>query len=215
MARLQKLTILPLTPARWPDFVKLFGKNGACAGCWCLWWLLPRKQWVEQRGAGNRKAMQTLVRNHRQPGLLAYAGNEPVGWCAVSPREHYVRLRQSRLLQPVDDQPVWSVTCFFVARKFRRCGITVALLRAAAAFARRNGAQILEGYPTDPGKDQPDAFVYTGLASAFRKSGFEEVARRSPTRPIFRRLLRRPGVRRLPSKADAEKDCPASEGGSH
>ena len=154
-----------------------------------MWWLLPRKQWNAQKGGGNRKAMRALVKDNRKPGLIAYADGEPVGWCAVSPRERYVRLETSRVLQPVDDQPVWSITCFFVAREYRRCGLTVALLKAAAYFARKSGAKILEGYPTEPRKDQPDAFVYTGLASAFRKAGFEEVARRSPTRPIFRRLL--------------------------
>ena len=181
-----KLTIHPLTPARWPDFEKLFGEKGACAGCWCMWWLLPRKEWNEQKGAGNRKAMRALVKRKRKPGLLAYVGDEPVGWCAVSPRERYVRLESSRVLQPVDDQPVWSVTCFFVARRYRRRGITVSLLKAAGEFAQQNGATILEGYPTETSKDLADAFVYTGLASAFKKAGFKEIARRSATRPIFR-----------------------------
>jgi GNAT superfamily N-acetyltransferase len=187
-----KLTVHPLTPARWRDFEKLFGKNGACAGCWCLWWRLPRKQWNEQKGAGNRRAMRTIVRGNRKPGLIAYADGEPVGWCALSPRECYPRLETSRLLSPVDDQPVWSVTCFFVAKEHRRRGITVALLKGAGAFAKKNGATILEGYPSEPAKNQADVFVYTGLASAFRKAGFKEVARRSPTRPIFRMQLARP-----------------------
>jgi GNAT superfamily N-acetyltransferase len=189
MATPVKLTIHPLTPERWPDFEKLFGRNGACAGCWCMWWLLTRKEWTAQKGNGNRKAMRALVRSDHKPGLIAYADGEPVGWCAVSPRERYVRLKSSRVLQPVNDQPVWSVTCFFVARQYRRRGITVALLKAAAKFARKHGASILEGYPTEPVKEQADVFVYTGLASAFRRAGFQEIARRSPTRPIFRREL--------------------------
>ncbi len=200
-----KLAIHPLTPARWPDFEKLFGRNGACAGCWCLWWLLTRKQWTAQKGDGNRQAMHALVEANRRPGLIAYADGQPVGWCAVAPRKHYVRLESSRVLQPVDDQPVWSITCFFVAREYRRRGLTVALLKAAADFAKKNGATILEGYPTEPGKDQPDAFVYTGLASAFRKAGFAEVARRSPARPIFRLHLR-------PPKAKAARTKPAVTG---
>jgi GNAT superfamily N-acetyltransferase len=186
-----KLAIHPLTPARWQDFETLFGKNGACAGCWCMWWLLPRKQWTAQKGDGNRQAMRSLVKRGHKPGLLAYVAGEPVGWCAVSPREQYVRLETSRVLQPVDDQPVWSVTCFFVARQHRRRGISVALLKAAGEFAQKHGATILEGYPTETSNDQADAFVYTGLASAFTKAGFQEVARRSPTRPIFRLTLRK------------------------
>src|SRR5215510_3453674 len=132
------MTFHPLTVARWRDFEKLFGSKGACAGCWCMWWLLPRKQWTAQKGNGNRKAMRALVRDNRKPGLIAYADGEPVGWCALSPRERYLRLETSRLLQPIDDNPVWSVTCFFVAKEFRRRGITVALLKAAVDFAKKN-----------------------------------------------------------------------------
>lgn len=191
-AQRRKLNIHPLTASRWGDFEKLFGKNGACAGCWCMWWRLPHAQWLAQKGEANRKAMQRLVKAGSVPGLLAYADGQPVGWCAIAPRDDYPRFNTSRALKAVDDQPVWSVTCFFVARAYRRRGITTQLLETAATFARDHGARILEGYPIDPRRDQPDAFVYTGLASAFRKAGFKEVARRSPARPIFRRELKPP-----------------------
>ncbi len=179
-----------LTPTRWDDFAKLFGKNGACAGCWCMWWRLPRAQWVKSKGKGNKRAIRNLVEHGEAPGLLAYVDGQPVGWCAVGPRDAYPRLANSCILKPVDGQAVWSITCFFVARPFRRRGVTVELLAAAVEFARRGGAKIVEGYPVEPQQEQADAFVYTGLASAFRKAGFEEVLRRSPTRPIMRRVIR-------------------------
>jgi len=155
-----------------------------------MFWRLSGKQWHAQKGEGNRKAMRKLAKAGTPPGLLAYVNGEAAGWCAVGPREEYVRLATSRVLKPVDDQPVWSITCFFVAKPFRRQGLTVALLEAATKFARKRGARILEGYPIEPKKEQPDVFVYTGLASAYRKAGFKEVACRSPTRPIFHRNLR-------------------------
>ena len=124
------------------------------------------------------------------PGILAYADGQPVGWCAIGPSEAYPRLANSRTLKPVDARAVWSITCFFVARPFRRRGLTVELLKAAVEFARRGGARIVEGYPVEPHEEQSDAFVYTGLASAFRKAGFKEVLRRSPTRPIVRRIIK-------------------------
>lgn len=179
----------PVTPERWPDLARLFGERGACAGCWCLWWRLPAAQWRAQRGEANRRALERLVRAGPSPGLLAYVDEEPVGWCALAPRTEYIRFAKSRTLQPVDDQPVWSVVCFFVARAFRGHGVSGALLAAAAEFARRRGARILEGYPIDPKSRQADAFVYTGLAPMFRRAGFVEVARRSPTRPIMRLVL--------------------------
>ena len=192
-----RLQIHPLTSDRWDDFVRLFGQKGACAGCWCMWWRLPHRQWTRQKGAGNKRAIRRVVLAGEMPGLLAYVGEEPVGWCALAPRAAYPRLATSRILKPVDDRPVWSVPCFFVAKAYRRRGVSLALLRAAVEFARARGARLIEGYPTEPRKDQPDLFVYTGLASTFRRAGFVEVARRTPSRPIMRRSLacqRRPGV---------------------
>lgn len=124
------------------------------------------------------------------PGILAYAGKEPIGWCALAPREDYVVLANSRVLKPVDENPVWCVSCFFVARAFRKAGVSVALLKAATAFADQRGAKILEGYPYAPRSGRlPDVFVWTGLPGTFLKAGFSEAARRSPSRPIFRRIL--------------------------
>jgi GNAT superfamily N-acetyltransferase len=187
---MMQLIIRPLTPDRWRDLETLFGNKGACAGCWCMWWRLPHAQWLKQKGPGNRTAMRRIVKAGEVPGLLAYADGSPVGWCALGSRADYPRLATSRTLKPIDDQPVWSITCFFVARAFRRRGVTVELLKAAVDFARRRGAGIVEGYPVEPKKNQPDVFVYTGLASAFLKAGFEEAARRSPSRPMMRYTLK-------------------------
>jgi GNAT superfamily N-acetyltransferase len=121
------------------------------------------------------------------PGILAYDGERPVGWCSLGPREAFPRLERSRNLKAVDDRPVWSVVCFFVDRSCRRRGVSQALLLAAVEYARSRGARLAEGYPTDPGTKRPDPSVYTGLVPAFRKAGFVEVLRRSERRPIMRR----------------------------
>lgn len=183
------LTFHPLTLARWADFESLFGARGACGGCWCMWPRLTRKAFLEGKGAGNKKAVRALVRSGEVPGILAYAGDVPVGWCALGPRPVYTRLAASRVLAPVDEKPTWSVVCFFVARGFRRKGVSVRLLEAASAYAASLGATLLEGYPEEHDAAQPDAFVYRGLASAFRKAGFKEALRRSPKRPIMRKVL--------------------------
>ncbi len=183
----QGLTFHPLTPDRWRDLETLFGERGASGGCWCMWWRLKRSQFKQQKGEGNKRAFKKIVASGEVPGILAYANGQPVGWCALAPREHYSVLENSRILQPVDDQPVWSITCFFVAQPFRRRGITVALLRAAVEYAGKHGAKIVEGYPVEPKQGKaPDVFVWSGLASAFRQAGFVEVLRRSETRPIMR-----------------------------
>jgi GNAT superfamily N-acetyltransferase len=127
------------------------------------------------------------VRKGPAPGILAYAGGEAVGWCAVAPREAYVQLARSRVLKPIDAERVWSVSCIFVARAYRRRGVSVALLRTAGEFAASQGARIVEGYPVEPySRKMPDAFAWTGTVSAFRAAGYEEAARGSPKRPIMR-----------------------------
>ncbi len=179
--------IAPLTIDRWSDFERLFGPRGACGGCWCMYWRQSRRQFAEQHGEGNRLAMKKLVEAGVNPGLMAYEDGVPVGWCSIAPRVDFPTLANSRILKPVDGQPVWSVVCFFIARGQRRKGLTVQLLKAAVDFAAARGARIVEGYPVEPKNSQaPDVFVYTGLASAFRQAGFSEIERRSATRPIMR-----------------------------
>jgi len=127
----------------------------------------------------------------RTLGLYAHYDGQPVGWCAVAPREAYSFLERSRVLKPVDEKPVWSVSCLFVLRPYRRRGLSARLLRAAVEFAGRRGAKIVEGYPVEPSMEKmPDAFAWTGLPASFRRAGFKEVARRSKTRPIMRRVVR-------------------------
>jgi GNAT superfamily N-acetyltransferase len=156
-----------------------------------MWWRLRASDWKRGKGEPNRKALRRIVQGGEVPGLLAYAGDEPVGWCALAPRERYRRLATSRALAPVDDRPVWSVSCFFVARPWRRRGVTRELLRAAARHAGSRGARLLEGYPVATPKGAiPAVWAWTGFESAFRAAGFREAARRSPSRPIMRRTLR-------------------------
>jgi GNAT superfamily N-acetyltransferase len=151
-----------------------------------MFWKLRGKAFSENTGEPAHQMQKSIVDSGTVPGLLAYADGQPIGWIAVEPRRAYTRLAHSRVLKPVDEQEVWSVPCFFVDKKFRGRGVTVELLKAAVEYARASGARIVEGYPVEPRGKMPDAFVYTGTSSAFKKAGFKEAARNSPTRPIFR-----------------------------
>jgi len=186
------MEFFPLTPDRWSDFERLFGPRGACAGCWCMFWKLPRRDFDAGKYEGNHLAQKAIVVAGGTPGLLAYVDGNPAGWCAVESREHYPGLARSRILAPIDTSPVWSVTCFYIDKSFRRRGLTPKLLRAVVDFVSSRGGKIVEGYPTEPhpGTKFVPAFVYTGLAHAFREAGFEEVGRRSETRPIMRFYIR-------------------------
>ncbi len=186
------LRVLPATAERWADLTALFGSRGACGGCWCMWGRRTSAEFKAGRGERNRRALRRRVDDDPAPGLLAYDGATAVGWVAVGPREEFVRLGTSRVLAPPDEAAVWSVPCFFVASTHRGRGVSVALLRAAAAYAAAHGARALEGYPVDTrGKRQPAAFVWWGTTGAFRAAGFREVLRRSASRPIVRKALRR------------------------
>jgi len=176
----------PLTSDLWTDFEHLFGPRGACGGCWCMFWKLRGKAFDENTGEPARQMQKSIVESGSVPGLLAFDGDEPVGWIAVEPRAVYPKLAHSRILKPVDDAEVWSVTCFFVAKQARRQGLTVELLNAAVDYVREQGGKIVEGYPVETNKDMPAPFIYTGTAAAFLKAGFVEVARRSEKRPIMR-----------------------------
>ena len=179
-------TFLPLTGNNWNDFVALFGDKGACGGCWCMTWRLTAADYKKQKGEGNKKAMKELIKK-TAPGILAYAGEKAVGWCAVAPRSEYIRLETSRILKAVDEKEVWSVSCFFIHKQYRQKGLSIQLLKSAVDFAILKGARIVEGYPIDKGKGMmPDVFAWTGFSSIFIKAGFKEVERRSETRPIMR-----------------------------
>ena len=131
--------------------------------------------------------MKQIVDEGHVPGLIAYVDGIPAGWVSVAPRSEFSRLARSRVMKPVDDQPVWSVVCFFIAKPFRKQDLSVELLQAAVNYAQQHGADIVEGYPVDPQTGPfSDASAYHGTMSAFEKIGFKEVARRSKGRPIMR-----------------------------
>jgi len=155
-----------------------------------MWWRLKRSDFMRQQGNKNRLALKKIVDSGEIPGILAYAQTEPIAWCSVAPRQAFSALERSRVLKRVDDKPVWSVVCFFVAKPFRGKGVTVKLLKAAVDYVRKQGGKIVEGYPKEPKKGRmPDAFAYTGLVSSFSKAGFVEVLRHSESRPIMRYFI--------------------------
>lgn len=156
-----------------------------------MYWRLSNKQFLAQKGEANKQAMKALVAAGEVPGLLAFDGDRVVGWCAIAPRASYSYLARSRVLKPVDDRPCWSVACLFIEKSCRKQGVATELLKAASDYVKKQGAELLEGYPVEPkeGKIIPAAFAWTGLPKSFTAAGFKEVSRRSDTRPIMRKEL--------------------------
>lgn len=186
--RAARLAFHPLIKERWRDFEALFGKNGALGGCWCMWWRISRAAFDRQKGDGNRRAMKAIVASGTVPGILAYEDGIPVGWCSIAPRGQFASLNRSPVLKRIDERPVWSIVCFFVAKGHRGRGITRQLIQAGLLHAAAHGADMVEAYPAEPRdrKKLGAETVFMGLPGLFRSLGFRVAARPSPARTIMR-----------------------------
>ena len=183
-----KLDVKPLTLERWPDFVELFEQRGPrgghrnvpAHGCWCMFW---RDRSLEH-GAPKKRGMHGLVRAGEEPGLLAYDGDEAVGWVSIAPREQYEALLASPQYRPQDaDEGVWSIVCFVVDKPRQREGIRGVLLAGALDHASVRAAAAVEAYPHRVKKDD-----YMGHVDLFAEHGFE-VLRETAKRAVVRRAL--------------------------
>ena len=68
--------------------------------------------------------------------------------------------------------------------------MTEALIQAAIAYAKEQGARIVEAYPIIPEKSKNPALeAFTGVVSSVERLGFERVIQRSKIRPIMRYVI--------------------------
>jgi GNAT superfamily N-acetyltransferase len=179
-----KLDIRPLTDDLWPALEDLFGKRGACNGCWCMYWRIGADYRKRPREK-NKASFRRIVKNGPPPGLLAFDGDVAVGWCQLTPRSALPWLDHEWRLKRVDEVPVWAISCFYVRIGYRKRGVTSALIAEAIETAKRAKAPQLEAYPLDAAKS-PSASG-TGYATTFARAGFKTVACHVPPRPIMRR----------------------------
>jgi len=182
-----RLTVFPLTPELWPALEDLFGEWGASNGCWCMYWRIGGA-YRGKRGE-NKETLRRIVERGPPPGLVAFDGDLAVGWCQLTPRDALAWLDRMRWFEPVDDAPVWSISCFFVRKAYRRRGVMTRLIAAALRIAKRAKAQALEAYPVDTAVPKSTSNIFTGTVSALAQAGFKVVARRAEARPIMRHDL--------------------------
>jgi ribosomal protein S18 acetylase RimI-like enzyme len=205
------VVIRPISPQRWDDLAELFGTRGDPSWCWCQYFLTTGRSY-EESAARNRADLQAQIASAALPsGLIAYAAQPasggvsgsqvageaiPVGWVQVGPRTGFPRITQGRdmakVVDDLDDESVWAVTCFVVKVGWRRKGIGGALLDAAVELARASGASAVVGHPVDVGARTTrvgGSELYHGAASTFARAGFREVGRTGATRPVVRLQL--------------------------
>jgi predicted GNAT family acetyltransferase len=179
-----------LDNTRWDDFQELFGEKGACGGCWCMSWRLKKSVFEGQKGSGNKEAMKSLVEQNETIGILAYIDKVPIGWCAVAPREKYIRLESSKVFKRIDNEPVWSITCLYISKSNRRQGVSIELIKAAVNYCELNHVKIVEAYPVVPYDNKvPEPFLWTGIPSTFKEAGFSVVEQRSKWKIMMRYYL--------------------------
>lgn len=171
----RKVAVRPVTPENWRDFVRLFTSKGAPHYCWCSSYRQRDAKHLDNDE--KKQLMQELVSRKIPIGVLAFDGDEPVGWCSIAPRESYIRLEKSRTMPRATPltAPTWSVLCFFVARSHRKQGVSEALLEGAVAYAKRRGAKIVEGYPFDTAGISS---THRGHSKAFESAGFRQEGKR-------------------------------------
>ena len=167
------------------DFDRLHSDANGAGWCRCVaWWVPSWDGWGERTAAENAALRDELCNAGEYDGLLAFAGDEPVGWCQLGRRDRLEKLVHQLELDPSPE--TWAVTCFLVAPHARGRGVARALLDAAIDTARAGGAVRLEGYPRRGITDTDDA--WTGPERLFETHGFAAVREAGPRSVYARRL---------------------------
>jgi GNAT superfamily N-acetyltransferase len=182
-----EITFQQLSENNWRLFEELMGEKGGCGGCWCMSFRLSSREFTAHKHEGNKQLMHKIVAEGRPTGLMAVAGKQAIGWIALAPREDYIKIENSRTLKRIDSKPVWSITCFFIKKEFRKMGLSEIMINAAIEYAKENNIQTLEAYPVIPyNHEVPSAFLWIGVLSAFIKNGFTVVQRNGKSKAIVR-----------------------------
>jgi GNAT superfamily N-acetyltransferase len=184
-----RFSFQPATAERLADVTAVFGDCSYGRKCWCAYWYLPNRDYKAGWGEGNRAHFEGLVLTGKEPGIIAYAGDEPAGWLGIAPRTAFDKLNRSKPLAPIDDRQVWAMNCFIVRKPWRRSGLMRQLIRAGLEFVCERGGRVVEAYPFDGNRKPLGDELFIGTAAAFRDCGFTEVARRLPSRPVMRLTL--------------------------
>lgn len=188
-------TIAPLVPELWADFEDLFGKQGACYGCWCTHFRLAPAVCRASNRERNKDHIKARIEAGPPPGLLAFEGGQAVGWMQIGPRadvpEWNNQGRGSAPIDPADaaDPGVWAISCFFIRTKARGRGLSHRLVQGGIDFARQNGARLIEACPIDLSKDSRSIGLFVGSSRVFEKAGFQRLVERKPGRPLVRLVL--------------------------
>jgi len=190
------LAVHPATLKRFDDVRTMVGpKRDDASVCWCLSHRIPAKQNQSLSGPERGEYVKALTRKRVAPGVLAYDGDEVVGWAAVAPRADLPFARSTKIPH-VDDLPVWSIWCIRVRPGHRGQGISHTLLEGAVQYARSKGAPAVEGYPVDNrGRKVDLTMAYVGTRTVFESAGFTLASETDAVSGGFPRVVMRRDLR--------------------
>ena len=185
------MKIHPVTINRWDDLVQLFEAHGNPNYCWCMTWRMSSSEFRSCSSQERQKTLKQKVKDRIPIGIIAYIDNTPIGWCSIAPRKTYGRLERSRSLPRIDEKNTWSVTCFFITPTHQQQNLTFELLKEAINYACSQGAEIVEGYPVEPKKNDGKlnfkvSYRFMGYVSTFRQAGFKDITPEDNNRKIMR-----------------------------
>jgi GNAT superfamily N-acetyltransferase len=166
--------VVPGSADRLDDVVRILGADER--HCLCQYWRLSAGDYNRTTHTARLRALRQQLAGDPPAGMIAYIGEEPVGWLGFGVRQRMDRLVRSRTIPAIDDLPVWSIFCFTVRVGYRRHGVAKALLAGLVDYARASGAPVLEAYPVDTaGSRIHGTAAYVGVASMFEEVGFVRV----------------------------------------
>ncbi|WP_309128718.1 GNAT family N-acetyltransferase [Microbacterium sp.] len=169
------------TISRWDDVQHSLSGGGDGRSCQCIWPVVSNKEWEATNVEQRREMLHDEIQAGSPPGLVAYVDGEAAGWIRIGPRTVQTRILRTRAIiaateEPLDDDRVWSVTCFVVRREHRGKGLNAELLRAAVEYAQESGARLIEAYPVDTSEGMHRSNdLFHGTLSTFRAQGFRQV----------------------------------------
>jgi GNAT superfamily N-acetyltransferase len=158
-----------------------------------MWHIISVKAFHAGGAEKNRTQLTQLALTENEPiGILAYRDSEPIGWCAVGPRNRYARaIKTPTYRQKTEDiySNIWLVPCFFVRSDARGLGLSKLLLEAAVQLANKHNAEAIDGFPFTSEKPRFSSQIHVGFESTFLACGFEPIRKPSQSRVVMRRIL--------------------------
>lgn len=204
---LETLGFAAVTSDRLADLDRFSEAHGKFRYCSCMRWRMRSSEFSHSSKDERVAALESLVRAGIPVGILGYVDGEPMAWCSVAPRETYQRLEHYSKLPRIDDEPVWSVVCFFVDSRYRRRGVTTMLLQAAVDYALGSGAAAVEAYPVEP---DSKSYRYMGSPAWYERAGFRDVTPPGYARRVMRRTSGRTDLGTGASSRASEGRTPRS-----